>query len=327
MTSQDLTIRRASADELDAIVDVAGSALGWAPGEPHAELFVWKHMHNAFGESPMWVAVAPDGRLAGFRTLMRWELVRPDGAKLRAVRAVDTATHPDFQRRGVFSRLTTAAVDELTAEGVDVVFNTPNEQSRPGYLKLGWIELGRLPVAVRPTSPMGLARTLRARVPAEKWSTPTEVGMAAEDALAQTADVAALLANQPPSSGWATAWTTDSLAWRYRFEPLHYRVWAPDGIDAGLAIFRLRGRGAATECSVTHVLAPGGARARKRRLIGSLARAVEADYLLMVGRPDVRVGMLPLPRQGPRLTARSLATEPPTALADWDLDLGDIELF
>jgi hypothetical protein len=71
MTSQDLTIRRASADELDAIVDVAGSALGWAPGEPHAELFVWKHMHNAFGESPMWVAVAPDGRLAGFRTLMQ----------------------------------------------------------------------------------------------------------------------------------------------------------------------------------------------------------------------------------------------------------------
>ena len=49
-------------------------------------------------------------------------------------------------------------VEEMTAEGVDVVFNTPNTQSRPGYLKMGWIDVGRLPVAARPTGLRSLVR-------------------------------------------------------------------------------------------------------------------------------------------------------------------------
>ena len=70
---------------------------------------------------------------------------------LRAVRAVDTATDPDYQGRGLFTRLTLQAIDELRAEGVDFVFNTPNDQSRPGYLKMGWQVVGTLPTHVRPT--------------------------------------------------------------------------------------------------------------------------------------------------------------------------------
>jgi len=31
--------------------------------------------------------------------------------------------------------------------------------------------------------------------------------------------------------------------------------------------------------------------------------------------------------QGPRLTARSVTTDPPTEIADWHFELGDIELF
>ena len=83
----------------------------------------------------------------GFRTLMRWEFL--DGERVvRAVRAVDTATHPDYQGRSIFTRLTLHALDELVAEGVEFVFNTPNEQSRPGYLKMGWQVVGQLPTAV-----------------------------------------------------------------------------------------------------------------------------------------------------------------------------------
>ena len=88
-----------------------------------------------------------------FRVLMRWEFVE-HGRVVHAVRAVDTATHPDYQGRGIFTRLTLHALDELRHE-IDFVFNTPNDQSRPGYLKMGWQVVGRLPTAVRPT---GLAR-------------------------------------------------------------------------------------------------------------------------------------------------------------------------
>ncbi len=38
----------------------------------------------------------------------------------------------------------TGAVDELTTDGVDAIVNTPNDKSRPGYLEMGWPEVGRV---------------------------------------------------------------------------------------------------------------------------------------------------------------------------------------
>ncbi len=86
------------------------------------------------------------GQVIGFRMLLLWRFRRGDEA-VTAVRAVDTATHPDHQGRGIFRALTTVAVDELRDEGVGFVFNTPNDQSRPGYLKMGWVDIGRPPLS------------------------------------------------------------------------------------------------------------------------------------------------------------------------------------
>ncbi len=82
---------------------------------------------------------------------MRWELKTTKGATLRCVRAVDTATHPDFHRRGIFRRLTEQAIEEALSDGVDLVFNTPNERSGAGYLSMGWVEVGKIDAMVRPT--------------------------------------------------------------------------------------------------------------------------------------------------------------------------------
>ena len=101
-----------------------------------------------------------DDRLIGLRAFMRWRLAAGD-RDLTAVRAVDTATHPDFQGMGVFSRLTRAALDAMEGQ-VDLVFNTPNGKSGPGYLKLGWREVGRVPVAVRVRRPLRLLTSRRA---------------------------------------------------------------------------------------------------------------------------------------------------------------------
>lgn len=356
MGTPEITVRRASADDLAGIIEVASAALGWAPGEPHERLFRWKHLDNPFGESPMWVAES-DGRLAGFRAFMRWELDGPAGGDVtdtgtdadsavrrrwRAVRAVDTATHPDFQRMGIFSKLTLGALDEMRAEGVDIVFNTPNDQSRPGYLKMGWIDVGRLPVTFRPTSPAALARMAKARTAADKWSEPTSTGVSAIDALADHEAVAALAAaaggGSPKSSSngsanapLVTPLEAAFLAWRYALEPLHYRAWVGRSgrgdLSEGLVLFRRRRRGTAMECSVGHVLVPGGDPLDVRRLLGSLAKEIDADYLIRIGAPDGRGGFAPLPNQGPRLTARTVTTDPPADLGAWSFQLGDVELF
>ena len=323
MVDSDITIRRATDDDLERIVEVGAAALGWKPGEPNEDLFRWKHLENPFGTSPIWVAEEGD-RLAGYRAFMRWEFDGPDGRRWRAVRAVDTATHPDFQRRGIFRQLTMQGVEEMTAEGVDIVFNTPNIRSRPGYLKLGWRDVGRLPVAARPTGLRSVARLRGARAAAEKWSEESATGAPAVEVLADDA-LGSLVA--PDTGGLSTPWTLELLRWRYRLEPLRYRVWVPDGVDGGVVFFRVRRRGTARECSVASVLTPVGDAARGRRLLAGLAASVDAEYLLCIGASDLRHGFIAVPRQGPRLTTRALASEPPKGMGEWSLQLGDVELF
>lgn len=325
MPSPDIHFRRATEDDLDNIVTLARAALGWDDSVHNTELFRWKHLENPFGASPMWVAESGD-RLAGFRALLRWRLRTPDGREVVAVRAVDTATHPDFQRRGIFSRLNNTALDDLGGEGLGVVFNTPNSQSRPGYLKLGWVEVGNLPTSVRLGRPLAVPRLLRARVPAQKWSEPCAAGADAAAALADPG-LDGLLGSQPAPAGWATAADPAFYRWRYRFAPLHYRAFADGPLEDGVALFRVRRRGPATEAVLGHVLVPDADRRRSRQLVRKLLRSLDVDYVLRLGAPDVRGGFLPLPGQGPMLTARSVNDAPPTDIASWELHMGDIELF
>lgn len=327
----DVEVRAAGPADRSAVLRLLSASLGWVPDEQFDAFFSWKHEQSPFGRSPAWVAV--DGeRVVGFRTFVRWEFDALDGAVRHAVRAVDTATHPEHQGRGIFRRLTLHGVEEMRGEGVDMVFNTPNAQSRPGYLKMGWSEVGRLPASVRPTSVGAARRMLLARVPAERWSMPGGGGAAAREELGR-AGVAALVASLAPAAGLRTRRSPAYLRWRYGFEPLRYRVVSVTGDPAqGLAVYRLRRRGPALEAALCEVLVPGGERAAARALEREVARTSGADYVIRLGGPALsRTGFARLPGQGPILTwrpvGRRAAEAPAPGLADWELALGDVELF
>lgn len=311
MASDELSVRRTTADDVDAIVELAGRALGWAADERDRAFFRWKHLENPFGASPGWAAHDGD-RMVAFRTLLRWRFSQA-GTPLEMVRAVDTATDPEYQGRGLFRRLTTRAVEELTAAGIDAVFNTPNDQSRPGYLKMGWSALGRPTLMVQPASPSSMARMARARVAAAKWSTPVPVGE-------PVPDVVDALADRRPDArtGWSTPRSREYLSWRYGFEPLHYRAIEVRG---GHAVFRVRERGPLREVALVEWLSP-------ERDPGAVRRLVRAagDYAVAIG-PSFRHGFVPLPRQGPIVTWRPLARPSVPVLDDLRFSLGDIELF
>lgn len=311
-----LLVRCAGTPDRAAILALATRSLGWSGDERDRAFFAWKHEQNPFGASPAWVATL-DGQVVGFRTFLRWELRGAGGASLRLVRAVDTATDPDHQGRGVFRTLTLGAVDALRNDGVDAVFNTPNDKSRPGYLKMGWSQLGRPTLGAQPRGPVGGLRMLRPRAAAEKWSEPTDVGTAAVEALGG-GDLDGLLRSLPQHEGWATSRTAAFLAWRYGFEPLHYRAVE---VQAGMAIFRVRRRGPNREVAICEWLAPGPDPRAVRKLV---QRA--GDYALGVGL-GLRHGLVPLPRQGPILTWRPLARPEVPALAELRFSLGDLELF
>lgn len=317
MSRPELTVRRAGADDIGAAIATATAALGWNPAEPNEALFRWKHLDNPAGPSPMWVAV--DGNeVAGFRTMLRWRF-RRDDTTIAAVRAVDTATHPDHQRRGAFRILTTAAVDELTAEGVGFVFNTPNDNSRPGYLKMGWRELGRIPTRFALSSVAAIPRLARARTAATKWSEPCSLGDTVEHAADELADLVALT---PAVDGLSTDRTVEHLRWRYGFEPLRYRL-IRHGESA--AIVRVRLRGPAREAVIAEIFSPG--RAASRSLLRHVRSGLDVDHLLTLATPPHPAPWLPtIPRLGPRLTVRDLAARGPE-LDQFRFALGDIELF
>jgi GNAT superfamily N-acetyltransferase len=312
----ELEVRRATAADQGAVLELASRALGGAGDERDRGFFEWKHEANPFGPSPAWVA-AVDGEVVGFRTLLRWELVG-EGRRLRLVRAVDTATDPAHQGRGIFRRLTLDAVDALADEGVDAVFNTPNAQSRPGYLKMGWHQLGRPSLSVVPWSPAAIVRMARGRDAADKWGLDAPVGDPAPAALA-AADLDGLCASLPTTGGLSTPRTPGFLRWRYGFEPLGYRVVEVRG---GLCVFRVRRRGGAREVSICDWLSPEPDPRGVHRLVRRCG-----DVGIGIGLGLRRHAALPVPGQGPIVTWRPLADAAVPALADLRFCLGDLELF
>ncbi len=322
----DLTIRRADSADLPDILELARRSLGWTDDD--AQFLEWKHLQNPFGMSPMWVALDGD-RIAGFRTFLRWEFVGPDGRRIVAARAVDTATDPDYQGRGIFTRLTLEAIEQLPADRVEMIFNTPNGKSLPGYLKMGWTEVGRLAVAVMPTSGRFPVVVATARRPAGRWPLPTVLGDDPADVFADRTAVQALLDSQPDPAAIATRRTPELLAWRYGYEPLGYRVLLRGPTpESGLAVFRRRQRGKAVEGVLCDVIVPEADPRVTRHLIDRVRTAAAADYLIRVDPRPLTLGpFVRLPRVGPVLACRPLDDSPAPALAAWGLCMGDVELF
>lgn len=101
------------------------------------EFFRWKHLSNPFGNSFGLVA-EDEGRIIGLRMFMFWEFFNNKEAKiLKAIRPVDTVVSKDYRGRGLFKHLTLEGLGRCKGS-YDLIFNTPNENSLPGYLKMGW---------------------------------------------------------------------------------------------------------------------------------------------------------------------------------------------
>lgn len=326
-----VTIRPQEVSDEAEILALLAAALGWQIDDRHRALFAWKHKLNPFGSSPVWVAEDERG-IAGFRALMRWDFLV--GSKtVHALRAVDTATHPRAQGRGMFRMLTLKSIADMTSDGVAWIFNTPNSMSMPGYLSMGWHPVGRLPVSFRPSRPSVVPKLPSALTAGDLWSAPSYVGERAGDVFGDRASVIQLLeADSYQRGGPRTVQTKRTAAfmqWRYGTCPVGYRVMLIGReLQDGLVVFRVRLRGKARELVIADTVVPGDRSRRELRSIHlRLLRASAADYAVALGssRPG---GWLPLPRKGPMLMWRALNwSDLIPSLSDWNLCTSDVELF
>ena len=339
-SAADMTIRRATKQDEHAVLDLLRISMGedavaWTP-----DYWRWKHELNPFGPSAILVAEA-DGRLVGLRAFMRWTWWSA-GAAVPAVRAVDTATHPEFRGQGLFKRLTLRLRDEMEEEGVAFVFNTPNAQSRPGYLKMGWSLVGKPTLWVRPVQPIRLALALRREgLGGEEGSPPPVEATSASEVLARP-DIQALVESAAGATSEAYHTKTDLayLNWRYAAIPgFDYQATVQGrGSDGALAIVRTRQRGALRELRVCDLVVGPSAEAQRnaRSLLSKLPGIADVDVVIGMRSPNLPIsalmlaGYLPAPNTGPILTAYPLARgdgSDPRRLSDWQPSIGAFELF
>ncbi len=325
----DFIVRDASDLDEDAIIDLLQRGMGPGAAPRTRAYWRWKHRAAPFGGSYLRVAEA-DGRIVGLRAFLRWTWWsgrRP----VPAVRAVDTVTHPDWRGHGVFTRLTLDLVERVSWDGVAFVYNTPGAASLPGYLKMGWVSLGRLTPWMRP-----FARAFRSSLRAVTVLRPARDLIAAPglDRLLERL-------GEEEDPRFTVRLDRPYLAWRYQPPGLLYHAaWRLEGDDPAALVFRIVPRGGRMELRVCEALVPSTTASvrQARRLLADSARAAGADFASLfapAGTAARRLargaGFLPLPRRGPVLTARVLNQE--SALPDpcrrqsWRASIGSLELF
>lgn len=325
------------------VLALLSAALGGGPaGTRTREFFRWKHFEDPFGASYLLVAET-EGRIVGLRAFMRWSF-RSGGRTIRAVRAVDTATHPHYQGRGIFSRLTAEAIEGIRGE-TDMIFNTPNEKSLPGYLKMGWVAVGTFRVSIRPRKPWRLARNPRPEVPGPNEVTQRGPSVGAEPALEALSDpqLDPLLDEAVPGSSDIRLHTPKDgayLRWRYGLAPLlDYRAIRERSGDVltGVALFRVRPRGKLWESTVSDLIVRPGDDRTARRLLARVVRASRVDHLTChfpngsaAARAARRAGFLRT-RRGMTFVVNQIHPvrqgPDPSQMGAWALSLGDLEVF
>jgi GNAT superfamily N-acetyltransferase len=330
-----LKVRAFEAKDEPGVLEVLQAAFGPWPhdiqGVAPGEFFRWKHLAGPFGPSLLLVAEA-DGAVIGFAAYMPWRF-RAGGQILTTVRAVDFAVHPSHRRRGASSALTQTAVTHLSRD-VAFTWSNPNEQMRPGSLKSGRRQVGRLPRFVQLRVPL---RYTIQRARTKGSMTPQQLPIAADTAAALLHDGAhaslLLARTKQPGDRLVTAKDLDYLRWRYgRFE--EYRAIRTDARSggSGMVIFRPRRHGSFWVLHVCELFVEQDDRRTARHLLRQVRDAAPADFVtcsFSSRTHAARCGFVPY-RGGTVLMTfplqQNLAPDP-TQRASWALSFGDLELL
>lgn len=274
-TCIDVGILAYRADDGPTVLQVlTWTIVGGSTGGRTADFFARKLEHNPF-EPSLGLAAEADDRIVDFRTFLRCRSAH-NGCLLHAVRVVDTPKHSEFHGRGIFIRLTRAALEAASDHDVDMVLNTSISMGLPGYRRMGWSPVGDMPIALRIARPVAFARGLRHRGDTPRPAPLPDIDLPpVATLLDNTAGVQTLLQTAGQSGNrLRTDRDADHVhEWYARVPEQNDRaiVHRVGGRLRGLMSGRPRRRGRLIEVAASEILVPRGDRATARRLLSTTA--------------------------------------------------------
>jgi GNAT superfamily N-acetyltransferase len=335
--STSMNIRPATPEDKPQIIELLKQSLGESMIPKSEALWAWKHEENPFGASYVLVA-EEEGLLIGLRAFMQWQW-QWKGETFRAIRAVDTATHPAHQGKGIFKKLTLQQLDICKKEGVHFVFNTPNEKSKPGYLKMGWVEQGKMPLKfqVRNLFSLGYAKFFNKEKYAGEKGDPTPQQNWENKA------IALLEQYQPADNHLVTKLSPQYIAWRYANNPLFRYNYITDH-ENFLLVSRIKNHGFTKELRLVDFVLLNKDTDNKR-ILKNIEKGVHefcvANKVNLISFSGVQyeqykkyfswMGLLPVKPLGPAVTLKDINMQERfpelMQVQNWGYSLGDMELF
>lgn len=320
-----MQIRKGTEADIPVIVELLKSSLGEGLIQKSERLWKWKHVENPHGASPVLVAEV-DGKLVGVRAFLRWQWVYK-GQVLHTIRAVDTATHPNFQGKGIFKRLTLHGLADAEENGIHLVYNTPNESSKPGYLKMGWIEMSKMALKLK-VNPFAYKRQAVPDGPEQNWQKLTELLPQLTNPIATANKVHTLL-------------SPAYIKWRYMDNPLFDYCFLSD-YKSYVLFYHIKLHSFGPEMRVVDLLTNAQAFDKKAKniLAASFKQISNACFLTSASGRHFELtsgvypnmGLLPTMDKGPIVTLRNIGLQVDvfgelSKQENWGYALGDMELF
>ena len=313
-----MIIREAKLSDTKEIISVLKASLGESKLPKTEEIWKFKHFDNPFGTSLVLLA-EEDDKIVGVRAFMRWQW-QLDDKIFSAYRAVDTATHPNYQGRGIFKKLTLRALEIAKKNGDHFIFNTPNSQSLPGYLKMDWKKVNKLKIHLAPINPIYFIRTKKSH---QYTIQKNSRGNSFDDLIT---DFNAINASR---SELFTTKSAAYLEWRYENNPLQkYDVRSND--DFYLATYIKKHKNFNELRIVEQIFINDNGSRSLNAEIKNLTKNLKVHVITSSKKQGTLLGLSS--NLGPILTLRNLnlnegINKNLLDLKNWNYSIGDLELF
>lgn len=256
--------------------------------------WTWKYEANVFG-TPILIVAVLDGKIVGFSNLWPWAF-KYRGKIYKGLQPCDSVVHKDYQKYGIFLKMRMKGLQIASEQEYDVIFNFPNQNSLPSYLKMGWNFLGNPTWYIHVLSPVKIliARFVKSKSVPISLDSKYDLDCAALEKLSFN--------NADFSKYFATNYVPGYFKWRYTEHPsLKYgMVLYEKGHKSIAAIFTIKQNGGVREMIIVDVVGDYSSFDHLLRLIKQTAKDCNVDFFALFKSTrfgqfnPLRYGLLPM---------------------------------